>query len=206
MPAPRPPPGGAAPAPSRQTRPPPLPPRRRSAGRGGRRGRGPASSDNARQVAVAAREWSATTGRAGLPGWTLHFADGRSGYRGMTFIERRAIEVYVRPGDTPERVAEILAHEIGHAVDLTHLYDRGRPVAGCTWPARLDPLVPRHVGRADFATGAGDFAESFAWCRPAGALVRGLASPPTFAQGPCWRRSSAGRDATRGRSLLRGPR
>ena len=108
----------------------------------------PLGSDDARQVAAAALAMVRYDWAGRLPGWTLHFADGRSGYRGLTFIERRAIEVYVRPGDTPEKVAQIVAHEIGHAVDLTYLDDTGsRRVAGRPRPARIDRLVSRGVGR-----------------------------------------------------------
>ena len=143
------------------------------------------SSDHARRVAAAALRLVRYDWAGRLPGWSLHFADGRSGYRGLTFIDRRAIEVYVRPSDTPEMVAHIVAHEIGHAVDLTYLNDTGRAawLAARALPAST-VWYPSMSGGPDFGFGAGDFAESFAWMFASQAIWAGrLAPPPTFAQG-----------------------
>ena len=145
----------------------------------------PLSSDRARQVAAAALGMVRYDWAARLPGWTLHFADARSGYRGLTFVERRAIEVYVRPGDSPEKVAQIVAHELGHAVDLTHLNAAGRAawLAARGLPAST-VWYPGRSGESDFGVGAGDFAESFAWMLAPQVQWSGrLAPPPTFAQG-----------------------
>jgi hypothetical protein len=119
-----------------------------------------------------------------LPGWQLRFLDGRSGYRGLTFPERRVIEVYVRAGDSPQRLAHVVAHELGHAVDVTHLseVDRG------TWRAArgFGPSTiwfAQAAGAADFATAAGDFAESFAWIHaPTGHWYSQLSAPPDVTQ------------------------
>ncbi|MFN7152016.1 MAG: hypothetical protein ACK4V6_21365 [Microthrixaceae bacterium] len=119
-----------------------------------------------------------------LPGWQLRFLDGRSGFRGLTFPDRRVIEVYVRAGDSPQQLAHVVAHELGHAVDVTHLseVDRG------TWRAARGfgsstIWFAQAAGASDFATAAGDFAESFAWIHaPTGHWYSQLSAPPDFAQ------------------------
>jgi hypothetical protein len=99
-----------------------------------------------------------------LPGWQIRFLPGRSGVRGLTYPDARVIEVFVRDSDSPESLAHVVAHELGHAVDVTHL-DEGERAA---WrsargidPGR--PWFPGASGASDFSSGAGDFAESFAW-------------------------------------------
>ncbi len=95
-------------------------------------------------------------------GWTVQFLPARTGYRGMAWPADRRIDVFVRDGQSLDEVAYVIAHELGHAVDLTHGTDerrtawrqlRGMP-AGAGWWA-CDACT-------DYATGAGDFAEVFA--------------------------------------------
>lgn len=121
---------------------------------------------------------------ARLPGWELRFLEGRRGVRGLTYSQRRVIEIFVRPGDTPAGLAHVVAHELGHAVDLTllsplerDLWRQGRGQGpGTVW-------FPSAPGQSDFATGAGDFAEAFAWLHgPGGQWSGELGPPPTAAQ------------------------
>lgn len=74
----------------------------------------------------------------------------------------RIIEVYVRPVQVLDEVAFALAHELGHAVDLEH-FD---PDRRARWRrARRLPADLPWFGASDandFATPAGDWAESFA--------------------------------------------
>jgi hypothetical protein len=121
---------------------------------------------------------------ARLPGWELRFLEGRRGVRGLTYTQRRVIEVFVRPGDTPVGLAHVVAHELGHAVDLTlltplerDLWRQGRGQGpGTVW-------FPGAPGQSDFATGAGDFAEAFAWLHgPGGQWSGELGPPPSAAQ------------------------
>jgi len=94
--------------------------------------------------------------------YDLVFLPAVDNLRGLTYPYERRIEIYVRAGDTPESLAHVVAHEIGHAVDVSlnsgprriqWLEARGLDADYRWWPAS---------GRSDFATGAGDFAECFA--------------------------------------------
>ncbi|MBT8240404.1 MAG: hypothetical protein KJN63_04190 [Acidimicrobiia bacterium] len=100
--------------------------------------------------------------RSELQGWTIAFLEPRGRASGYTWSAERRIEVFVADDDGSERVARVLAHELGHAVDVT-LNDSSDRRA---WLAerQLDPDAPWWPGdgRPDFETGAGDFAEVFA--------------------------------------------
>lgn len=127
-----------------------------------------ASTQGQQALDLIAYPWEAS-----LPGWTIDFLDERSGLRGLTFTGEHRIEVYVRPGDSTWDIARVVAHEIGHAVDLMHnttteraswLEHRGIPDAAW-WPGSA---------ASDFESGAGDFAECFAtWQVGSGSLAIG---------------------------------
>jgi len=119
-----------------------------------------------------------------LPGWQIQFVGPRQGYRGSTFPDRRLIQIYVRPTATIDDVAHVVAHEIGHAIDVTYFDDvdrgrfnlaRGRSVSAAWWVA---------PGATDFSSGAGDWAEAFAWAQvgPDGGWYSQLSPPPTAEQ------------------------
>lgn len=111
-----------------------------------------------------------------LPGWRVSFLGRDDAYYGMTLVGERRIEVYVREEQSPADIAGVLAHELGHAVDVTLL----------CWGDRYEWLTRRgqaptarwyvEDGAIDFESGAGDFAEAFAvwqvgrdsWSRLAG--------------------------------------
>ena len=97
-----------------------------------------------------------------LPGWTIEFNPSRSGVLGYTFTNEKRIEIYVRDSMSEGLLAHVVAHEIGHAVDVSRnsgserrswLEARGLPDA---------PWWPDEGGLSDFKSGAGDFAEGFA--------------------------------------------
>jgi len=101
--------------------------------------------------------------RDGLPGWTIQFMGPRVGMRGATFPQDKVVQVYVRPDESAADVAHAFAHELGHAIDVTYLnahlrvefnQARGRPSNFGWWVS---------AGADDFASGAGDWAECFAW-------------------------------------------
>lgn len=96
-----------------------------------------------------------------LPGWTITYNGPNSEFRGLTYPYDKSIELYVRDDDTASSLAGILAHELGHAVDVTHLDDGHRSewleirsIEGAQWWP--------DAYASDFETGAGDFAEAFA--------------------------------------------
>ena len=95
-------------------------------------------------------------------GYRIAFLPARAGYLGMTYPERRLIEIYVRDGSTVDDVARNTAHELGHAFDFTFntaatraLYKRLRGIESGGW------LACR--GCTDLSTPAGDFAETFSY-------------------------------------------
>ncbi len=95
-----------------------------------------------------------------LPEWRVVFLPGRQGLLGYAFFDEQRIEIYVRSEHTPEAVAATVAHELGHAVDVTLLSseDRdlwldARDIEGEWWPEETG---------SDYASGAGDWAEAFA--------------------------------------------
>ncbi len=96
-----------------------------------------------------------------LPGWTIEFKPAKAWLRGLTVADDRRIEIYVHTTNTAV-LARIVAHELGHAADLTYndtsarrqwKSARGISTATPWWPA---------AGYPDFSTGSGDFAECFA--------------------------------------------
>ncbi len=95
-----------------------------------------------------------------LPGWTVRYEGDRPGYRGITVLSEKSVTIYINPGDTATDVAGILAHELGHALDVTYLQNQDR----VQWlEARGMPAVWwAGEGLNDFSVGAGDFAEAVA--------------------------------------------
>ncbi len=119
--------------------------------------------------------------QARLPGWRIEFTGARSGYYGLTYPRERLIRIHVRSGQTDAHLAHVVAHEIGHAVDVmlnsTADRNRWRSARGLGsarwWPG---------AGVADFSTGAGDFAEVFAVWQAGPAVYQGrLAGRPDVA-------------------------
>ena len=97
-----------------------------------------------------------------LPDWEINYLGPKPGHRGLTFPYEQRIDIYVRDTDTAQSLAAIVAHEVGHAVDTHMLTDsdrwdwlHARSIADAPWwPTAYD---------ADFSSGAGDFAEAFAY-------------------------------------------
>ena len=119
--------------------------------------------------------------QAALPGWKITYSGPDSGFRGLTFPYDKHIEMFVRPGDTPQSLAGILAHELGHAIDVTHFDDGDRndwrEARGIEdtqwWPDAY---------ASDFQTGAGDFAEAFAYWAVQDPSSSQIAGTPTADQ------------------------
>lgn len=97
-----------------------------------------------------------------LEGWTVQFVPGEGRVAGFTWSSEKHIEIFVRPGDDVDSLARVFAHELGHAVDVTlnstedrRAWLEQRDIGGDTWWPQ--------AGQADFSSGAGDFAEAFAY-------------------------------------------
>ncbi len=97
-----------------------------------------------------------------LEGWTVQFVPGEGKVAGFTWSSEQHIEIFVRPGDDADSLARVFAHELGHAVDVTLNSGNDRR----SWLEQREvadePWWPQ-AGRADFTSGAGDFAEAFAY-------------------------------------------
>lgn len=95
-------------------------------------------------------------------GYEIVFMPPRPGFRAMTFPSKHRIEIYARPQDDLDLLAYDIAHEIGHAIDLTYNTAQSRR----RWmEARgIDPATTWFgCDRcSDYNTPAGDFAETFA--------------------------------------------
>jgi hypothetical protein len=118
-------------------------------------------------------------------GVTVAFLPGSGALKGMTYYDRHHVDVFVqtcaRESDTLLR--HVVAHEMGHAWDSLHMTDElraryleargiaaGTPWFGCSTCQ-------------DFATPAGDFAETYAqWQRGVTTSRSQLARPATAAE------------------------
>lgn len=117
-----------------------------------------------------------------LPGWTIDFLPEKSGLFGLTLVPDKRIEVYVRDNQTEALLAHVIAHELGHAIDVTLNDGPDRRAWAEARGTGSSPWWPGN-GTTDFSTGAGDFAESFAaWQVGSGSFRSTLAGPPTDAQ------------------------
>jgi hypothetical protein len=117
--------------------------------------------------------------RTVLGGWQIRFLPGRKGLRGSTFPDTKVIEVYVRPRDDVATLSHVIAHEMGHAVDVSRLGDVQRDAwrAARGYGASV-PWFPTADGARDYATGAGDWAESFARWQTGVGWYSELGPPP----------------------------
>lgn len=112
------------------------------------------------QIGAAAETLVSYDFRSVLPGWSISYAGDSGRYHGLTNSHHKTIVVYVEASDSPASVAEVLMHEVGHAIDLEYLTDSTRR----SWiELRNMPSVWwAGDGLSDFAVGSGDFAEAVA--------------------------------------------
>ena len=103
-------------------------------------------------------------------GFRVTFSGARKGYMGLTHLNEGRIEMFVRSCDvqSDELLRHVMAHELGHAYDTTHMTSAKREA----WKAArgIPAGTPWYgcSGCTDFATPAGDFAEVYAqWARGA---------------------------------------
>ena len=109
-------------------------------------------------------------------GATVRVAGPREGVRAEFDPDSRVVTLFADPRDPSHLLAHDIAHELGHAFDTASMtgaqhdaYLRHRGHAGTRWWAR--------PGAADYAVGAGDFAEVFASCFSASPEFRGRLGP-----------------------------
>ncbi len=127
-----------------------------------------------------------------LPGWTIGFGPGQDGLLGLTLVGERRIEIYVRADQSDALLAHVIAHEIGHAVDVELNDGDERRTWQDTRGIGEVPWWPGD-GVGDFSTGAGDFAEGFAVWQVGPSQYRGRLGPlPTTDQLELMARLAAG--------------
>jgi len=114
--------------------------------------------------------------------YQIVFMDSQEGYRAMTYPKQHRIEIYVRPGDDSGRLAHDIAHELGHAVDVTY----NTPEMRRKWMELrgIDPATSWFACNkcSDFSSPAGDFAETFALLQVGPDYFSGRIAPRPTAQ------------------------
>ena len=137
---------------------------------------------------ASADEYAQAVGRAAMEqidypvealGWTVAFKAGKPGFLGLAIGPKRRIEIYVRSSHGVSDVAHTLAHELGHAVDLTYGSDYRRSEYLRMRGFSSDAEWFGCDSCTDYATPAGDFAEVFEyWLLGSGDYRSQLAGPP----------------------------
>jgi hypothetical protein len=110
-------------------------------------------------------------------GFKINFLGASPGYYGKTLRSAREIDIYVRPGESFELLRHVVAHELGHAIDIAY----NNPARHRRWQELrgIDTSTPWVVwNQMDFATPAGDFAETFAAWQVGDANRSRMAPPP----------------------------
>jgi hypothetical protein len=131
----------------------------------------PPATRNAAALALIPFSWQALH-------YQIVFMPPQRGVRAMIFPGEHRIEIYARPADDARTVAYDIAHELGHAIDVTLNNAETRR----KWLAvrGIDPATPWFgcSGCTDFNTPAGDFAETFALLLLGPGHFSGRIAPP----------------------------
>ncbi len=111
-----------------------------------------------------------------LPDWNIEFYPERQDLYGLTIVSERRIEIYVRGDQSSGLLAHVIAHELGHAIDVTLNSEADRQ----QWRdlRGLEASWFPSDGETDFSHGAGDFAESFAAWQVGPQSFRSNLGPP----------------------------
>lgn len=98
--------------------------------------------------------------RAALSTWRIEHDGAHPTWRGVTNTVERTVTLFDRPETSVDEAASVLAHELGHAVDIDVLDDDSR--RGWLALRGIDTGWWAGEAQADFDVGAGDFAEAVA--------------------------------------------
>lgn len=111
---------------------------------------------------------------AHFPGWTINYEAESVRYSGLTNSRTKTITMFVGADTDLDFAADVLVHELGHAIDLEKLDNDTRH----QWLEMrgIEPVWWTESGRADFEVGSGDFAEAVA------ALVMGSPSNSVYGE------------------------
>jgi hypothetical protein len=137
----------------------------------------PAAAPRANADVCSGPGWQAKRGQAAMAtlrdngqrsGVSVAFKGAKSGYLGLTFPERRHVDVYVRScsAESFTLLRHVMSHEMGHAYDAAHMSaaDRKAYMAMRGIPAGTPWFGCNYC--TDFNTPAGDFAETYSqWQR-----------------------------------------
>ena len=118
-------------------------------------------------------------------GVTVSFLPSRGALKGMTYYDQAHVEVYVQScsRESDALLRHVVAHELGHAWDGAHMTDSLR--AEYLAARGIEAGTPWFGCNAcqDFATPAGDFAETYAqWQRGVTTSRSTIARPATAAE------------------------
>ncbi len=121
-------------------------------------------------------------------GWTIEFQPGKAGYLGMKYRDEKKVVIWVRPKQSPEDVASVIAHELAHVYSQLYinvklqrewLKARGLPRTTRWSPPDVKEGKPE---KSDYSYGEGDFAESVAWTLQGGKFSSRLRPAPNRTQ------------------------
>lgn len=117
--------------------------------------------------------------QSSLGNWHIQFNPGRQGYLGMTSIEKREINIWIRAEHSPESIAETIVHELAHAFDYEYLDANKRAawLAIRNLPANTK-WYPPCSGCSDYRFGSGDFAECVSFTLQKSGPFRSKLGPP----------------------------
>jgi hypothetical protein len=131
----------------------------------------PAATRNAAALALIPFPWQQLH-------YEIIFLPPQQGVRAMIFSGEHRIEVYARPLDDARRIAYDIAHELGHAIDMT--FNTAETRRKWMEIRGIDPATPWFGCNrcTDFSTPAGDFAETFALVLLGPGHFSGRIAPP----------------------------
>ncbi len=113
-------------------------------------------------------------------GYQIVFLGPRPDLMGQTIFDEHRIEIYLRSGESQLMVAHVIAHEIGHAVDVAYnTSERRQQWLNLRGASTSQPWFGCETCD-DFSSPAGDYAETFSfWQVGPSADFSHLAPPPS---------------------------